>query len=243
MINKVTNTHCRSKIIFFLLTLYKSLKTFLSGTSNAIFFTSAFFNAYRRRSGKWSFGARPVGKMTTKFCHFTSRCCIFFLSSWFLSKTRDKSETNTIDGKHLEELKSKSLPWQDSRWVPSLASAFVFWMSSSRKPACPWFWLKQELRVKGEKVRYFNIQVSFVAFRSNARVRPQQTPFSDSDERMVAEMSRDCKYITTDGFKHTLFTTFSEQQQQKNNDKKPNNDFTLQTKTSACCFILNTHTY
>ncbi|CAH3038834.1 unnamed protein product [Porites lobata] len=33
---------------------------------------------------------------------------------------------------------------------------------------------------------YFAIQV-----RSNARVKPQQTPFSDSDERMVAEMSRD----------------------------------------------------
>ena len=95
------------------------------------------------------------------------------------------------------------------------------------------------MRVKGEKVRYFNIQVSFVAFRSNARVRPQQTPFSDSDERMVTEMSRDRKYITTEGFKHTLFTTFSEQ---KKNDE-PNDDFTLETKTSACCYILNTQTF
>ena len=237
MINKVTNTHCRSKIIFFLLTLCKSLKTFLLGTSNAIFFTSAFFNGYRRRSGKWSFGARPVGKMNTKFCFFMSRCCIFFLSSWFF--IRDESEANTFDGKHLEELTSKSLPWQDSRWVPSLASTFVFWMSSSRKPACPWFWLKQELRIEGEQVRYFNIQVSFVAFRSNAGVKPQQTPFSDSDERMVTEMSRDRKYITTEGFKHALFTTFSEQR--KNNNKEPSDDFTLHP--SACCYILNTHTY
>ena len=133
--------------------------------------------------------------------HFFSSILVFI---------RDKSEANTIDGKHLEELTSKSLPWQDSRWVPSLASTFVFWMSSSRKPACPWFWLKQELRIEGEQVRYFNIQVSFVAFRSNARVKPQQTPFSDSEERMVAEMSRDCKYITTEGFKLRLFTTFSE---------------------------------
>ena len=241
MINKVTNTHCRSKIIFFLLTLYKSLITFLSGTSNAIFSHFYLFQRLWRRSGKWCFGARPVGKINTKFCLFMSRCCTFFLSSWFF--IRDKSKANTIDWKHLKELTSKSLPWQDSRWVPSLASTFVFWMSSPRKPACPWFWLKQELRIEGEQVRYFNIQVSFVAFRSNARVKPQQTPFSDSDERMVAEMSRDCKYITTEGFKHTLFTTFSEQQQKKNNDKKPNNDFTLQTKTSACCFILNTHTY
>ena len=189
MINKVTNTHCRSKIIFFLLTLYKSLKTFLSGTSNAIFFHFYLFQRLWRRSGKWSFGARPVGKINTKFCLFMSRCCTFFLSSWFF--IRDKSKANTIDWKHLKELTSKSLPWQDSRWVPSLASTFVFWMSSSRKPACPWFWLKQELRIEGEQVRYFNIQVSFVAFRSNARVKPQQTPFSDSDERMVAEMSRE----------------------------------------------------
>lgn len=188
MINKVTNTQCRSKIIFFLLTLYKSLKHCLSGTSTAIFYTSTFFNGYRRGSGKCSFGARPVGEMNTKFCLFMSRFCIFFLSSWFF--IRDKSEANTFDGKHLKGLTSKSLPWQDSRWVPSLASTFVFWMSSSRKPACPWFWLKQELRIEGEQVRYFNIQVSFVAFRSNARVKPQQTPFSDSDERMVGDVTR-----------------------------------------------------
>ena len=53
-------------------------------------------------------------------------------------------------------------------------------------------------------------------------------------------MSRDRKYITTEGFKHTLFTTFSEQ---KNNNKEPNADFTLHTKTSARCYILNTRTY
>ena len=56
---------------------------------------------------------------------------------------------------------------------------------------------------------------------------------------MVTEMSRDRKYITTEGFKHTLFTTFSEQ---KKNDE-PNDDFTLETKTSACCYILNTQTF
>ena len=90
MINKVTNTHCRSKIIFFLLTLCKSLKNFLLGTSNAIFFTSALFNGYRRRSGKWSFGARPVGKMNTKFCFFMSRCCKFFCNLGFLSETSQR---------------------------------------------------------------------------------------------------------------------------------------------------------
>lgn len=37
MINKVTNTQCRSKILFFVCTFYNSLKHFLSETSNAIF--------------------------------------------------------------------------------------------------------------------------------------------------------------------------------------------------------------
>ena len=141
MINKVTNTHCRSKIIFFLLTLYKSLKNFLLGTSNAIFFTSAFFNGYRRRSGKWCFGARPVGKMTTKFCFFMSRCCIFFLSSWFF--IRDKSEADTFDGKHLEELTSKSYPGkiQDEShlWPVRL---FFGWVPPGNPPVHDFDWNK-----------------------------------------------------------------------------------------------------
>ena len=165
-----------------------------------------------------------------KMLHFFSVILVFYprqVRGWYLWR------------KAPWRVDEQELPWQDSRWVPSLASTFVFWMSSSRKPACPWFWLKQELRIEGEQVRYFNIQVSFVAFRSNARVKPQQTPFSDSDERTVAEMSRDRKYITTEGFKHALFTTFSEQT--KNNNKEPSDDFT--PHPSACCYILNTHTY
>ena len=141
MINKVTNTHCRSKITFFLLTLYKSLKNFLLGTSNAIFFTSAFFNGYRRRSGKWCFGARPVGKMNTKFCFFMSRCCIFFLSSWFF--IRDKSEADTFDGKHLEELTSKSYPGkiQDEShlWPVPL---FFGWVPPGNPPVHDFDWNK-----------------------------------------------------------------------------------------------------
>ena len=53
---------------------------------------------------------------------------------------------------------------------------------------------------------------------------------------MVAEISRDRKYI-----KRTLVTTFSGQK--KNNNKEANDDFTLHTKTSARCYILNTRTY
>ena len=44
MINKVTNTQCRSKFLFFLLTLCKSLNSFLSGTSTAIFTIQVLFS-------------------------------------------------------------------------------------------------------------------------------------------------------------------------------------------------------
>ena len=82
MINKDTNTQCRWTSTFFLLTLYSSLKNFLSGTSNVIFFTSYFFNAFFWR--KWTFWARPVGKMNTQM-QVLSRCSVFFLSFWHFS--------------------------------------------------------------------------------------------------------------------------------------------------------------
>ena len=90
MINKVTNTHCRSKIIFFLLTLYKSLKNFLLGTSNAIFFTSAFFNSYRRRSGKWSLGRALSARWPPSFAFLCQDAAFFFCHLGFLSETSQK---------------------------------------------------------------------------------------------------------------------------------------------------------
>ena len=134
MINKVTNTHCRSKIIFFLLTLYKSLKTFLSGTSNAIFFSLLPFSTVIGEEAENGLWGAPCLQDDHQVLPFYVKMLHFFLSSWVF--IQDKSEANTFDAKHPEELKSKSLPWQDSRWVPSLASTLVLWMSSSRKPAC-----------------------------------------------------------------------------------------------------------
>ena len=134
MINKVTNTHCRSKIIFFLLTLYKSLKKFPFRTFEPDFFHFYLFQRLSEKKRKMFFWGAPCRQDEHQVFPFMSRCCTFFLSPWFF--IRDKSEANTFDVKHLKGLKSKNLPWQDSRRVPSLASTFVFWMSSSRKPAC-----------------------------------------------------------------------------------------------------------
>ena len=106
MINKDTNTQCRWPSIFFLLTLYNSLKNFLSGTSNAIFFTSTFLTPFSGENGL--FGARPVGKMNTQM-QVLSRCSVFFFH--FGTFLQEKSEVNTFDWNHRlkssgQELKS-----------------------------------------------------------------------------------------------------------------------------------------
>ena len=74
------------------------------------FFTSSFFKSLFLEK-KWTLGARPVGKMSAKFCLFMSRCSVFFFH--FSTFLREKSETNTFHWKHLlkssgQELKRKS---------------------------------------------------------------------------------------------------------------------------------------
>ena len=200
MINKDTNTQCRWTSIFFLLTLYNSLKNFLSGTSNAIFFTSTFLTPFSGENGL--FGARPVGKMNTQM-QVLSTCSVFFFH--FGTFLQEKSEANTFDWNHRlkssgQELKSKS-SLARFKVTNIIFGLYVsdFWMSSCREPTCPLFWLEQELHVKGEQVKYFKVQFSFVVFRSNARSHNRH-PFHDhSDGRRVAEMSCDSKYIIRRG--------------------------------------------
>ena len=85
MINKVTNTRCRSKIIFFLLTLYKSLKNFFSGTSNAIFFSLLPFTTVMDKKRKMVFWGAPcrqdehqVLPFYVKMLHFFSFILVFY---------------------------------------------------------------------------------------------------------------------------------------------------------------------
>ena len=200
MINKDTNTQCRWTSIFFLLTLYHSLKNFLSGTSNAIFFTSNFLTPFSGENGL--FGARPVGKMNTQM-QVLSRCSVFFFH--FGTLLQEKSEANTFYWNHRlkksgRELKSKS-SLARFKVTPIIFGLYVsdFCMSSCREPTCPLFWLEQELHVEGEQVEYFKVQFSFVVFRWNARSHSRH-PFHDhSDGRRVAKMSCDSKYIVKKG--------------------------------------------
>ena len=200
MINKDTNTQCRWTSIFFLLTLYSSLKNFLSGTSNAIFFISTFLTPDSGENGL--LGARPVGKMNTQM-QVLSRCSVF--SFHFGTFLQQRSEANTFDWNHRlkssgQDLKSKS-SLARFKVTPIIFGLYVsdFWMSSCREPTCPLFWLEQELHVEGEQVKYFKVQFSFVVFRSNARSHSRH-PFHDhSDGRRVAKMSCDSKYIVKKG--------------------------------------------
>ena len=150
MINKVTNnTQCRLKFLFFLLTLYKSLNNFLSGTSNAIFSFKYFFQRFsEKRMKKDVWGAPCRQDVNTMFCLFVPRCAFFpegiEMPILWLKPPFNESRTRVNEQEF-------TLVWQDSRWVLSLACTFLFFvMSSSRKPACYWFCLWQELPTEGE---------------------------------------------------------------------------------------------
>ena len=133
MINKVTNTQCRSKFLFFLLTRYKSLNNFLSGTSNAIFSLQIFrFNGFRRRGWKRTFGARPIGKMNTKFCRFVRRCRIFpqrgEMPILWLKPPFNEFRTRVNEQEF-------TLVWQDSRWVLWLVRfCSLWWVTQGNLP-------------------------------------------------------------------------------------------------------------
>ena len=139
----------------------QQLKNFLSGTSNAIFFTSTFLTPFSGENGL--FGARPVGKMNTKFCLFMSRCSVLFFH--FGTFLQEKSETNTFDWNHRlkssgQELKNKS-SLARFKVAPVIFGLYVsdFWMSSCRETRLSVFWLKHELRTEGEQVKYFKMLV------------------------------------------------------------------------------------
>ena len=183
------------------------------------------------------FWGAPCRQDDHQVCFFMSRCCTFFLSSWFF--IRDKSKANTFDGKHLEELTSKSYPGkiQDEShlWPVRL---FFGWIPPGNPPVHDFDWNKSCV-LKVSKLGILTSKLVLLLSDQMQEWNHSRHPFLTADERMVAEMSRDRKYITTEGFKHALFTTFSEQT--KNNNKEPSDDFT--PHPSACCYILNTHTY
>jgi len=123
MINKVTNTQCRSKFLFFLLTLYKSLNNFLSGTSNAIFSLQILFQRFSEKRMKkvvWGAPSRQDEHQVLPFCAKMrifpqrSEMPILWLKPPFNEFRTRFNELEFTSG------------WQDSRWVLSLACTFLF---------------------------------------------------------------------------------------------------------------------
>ena len=156
----------------------------------------------------------------------------FFFHLGFLSKTSQR--LTLLTQSTLKSWRARVYPGkiQDEshlwpvRW-------FYGWVPPGNPPA-----LKQELRIEGEQVRYFNIQVSFVAFRSNARVKQRHSrhPFLAVTRGWLLR-----SHVTV-----SILNVHSSQllvNKKKNNNKEANDDFTLHTKTSARCYILNTRTY
>ena len=132
-------------VYFFLLTHKSSLKVSFQELRTHFFFLPLLFpTEFRRRSGKWTFGARPV-KMNINI----SRCHFYFLFAIFLQVTH---EFNASDWNHLtsseQDLTSK-IPCRVSR-VTLLLGLYLLLlgMSSCWKKTCQSFWLKQDLRTE-----------------------------------------------------------------------------------------------
>ena len=95
---------CRWTSTCFLLTLYNSLKNFLSGISNSIFFTSPFFNAFFSKNGLLG---RALSTRSTPSFVFLCQDAAFF--SFILVLFSKRSQR--LDGNHRlkssgQELKS-----------------------------------------------------------------------------------------------------------------------------------------
>ena len=106
----------------FSINTWKQFKSFISGTSNAFFFSATFFNGFREKKRKMDLGARPV-KMHMNI----SRCHFYFPLTIFLQVTH---EFNASVWNHLtsseQDLTSK-IPCRVSRLLFSLACLYFCW--------------------------------------------------------------------------------------------------------------------
>lgn len=182
--SQMNKENIASKFVFFSITHKSSLKVSFHEIRTHFFSSATFFNGFRRRSGKWTFGARPV-KMNINI----SRCHFYFLFAIFLQVTH---EFNASDWNHLtsseQDLTSK-IPCRVSR-VTLLLGLYLLLlgMSSCWKKTCQSFWLKQDLRTQKEyQIRYGKVKVSFaVVFRLKTGIQSRQ---------MRDEISCDRKYV------------------------------------------------
>ena len=91
--SQMNKENIASQFVFFSITHKSSLKVSFHELRTHFFSSATFFNGFRRRSGKWTFGARPV-KMNINI----SRCHFYFLFAIFLQVTH---EFNASDWNHL----------------------------------------------------------------------------------------------------------------------------------------------
>lgn len=108
--SQMNKENIASQFVFFSITHKSSLKVSFHELRTHFFSSATFFNGFRRRSGKWTFGARPV-KMNINI----SRCHFYFLFAIFLQVIH---EFNASDWNHLtsseQDLTSK-IPCRVSR--------------------------------------------------------------------------------------------------------------------------------
>ena len=120
--SQMNKENIASQFVFFSITHKSSLKVSFHELRTHFFSSATFFNGFRRRSGKWTFGARPV-KMNMNI----SRCHFYFLLTIFLQVTH---EFNASDWNHLtsseQDLTSK-IPCRVSRLLFSLACLYFCW--------------------------------------------------------------------------------------------------------------------
>ena len=129
MINKVTNTQCRSKFLFFLLTLYKSWNSFLSGTSTAIFTLQILFSTvFGEEDEKGRLGRALSARWTPCFAFLCQdarffprevRCQYFGWNRHLMSPGQElTSKSSPLSGK----IQDESYPWParfcSLWWVP-----------------------------------------------------------------------------------------------------------------------------
>lgn len=175
MIDKVTNTQCRSKILFFVCTFYNSLKHFLSETSNAIFSLLLFSTLIGEEAGNELLGCALSTRWTPPSFVFLWQDAAFFSFIFFYSERSQR--LILLAGSTFKSEGARFHLGTRFKMSPIFGHVSVFWMSSSRKFACRLFWLKQELRTEGEQVRYCKIHVGLVAFRPKARSHSRPHPF------------------------------------------------------------------
>ena len=133
MINKVTNTQCRSKFLFFLLTLLQKLKQFPFRNFKRDFFIQILFSTvFGEEDEKGRLGRAQSARWTPCFA-FLCQDVAFFPQRSEMSILQLKPPFNEFRTRANEQ--EFTLVWQDSRWVLWLVRfCFLWWVTQGNLP-------------------------------------------------------------------------------------------------------------